>query len=116
MRITFQRVASDVVETGSGALDLDDLDVGSFGIARNAEVEPVRGRVFSGVFTYANAAFADLPQALITFGPGSFTTASVTTGGPVGFQSGVADLTTLTFPAGYISDNATIGFIDLSRR
>jgi PEP-CTERM motif len=104
MRITFQQVASDVVETGSGALDLDDLDVGTFGIARNAEVDTVRGRVFSGAFTDANAAFADLPQALITFGPGSFTAASVTTGGPVGFQSGVADLTTLIFPAGYISD------------
>ena len=102
--ITFQQVGSDVVETGSGALDLADLGVGTFGIARDAEVDPVRGRVFSGVFTDTNTSFADLPETLITFGPGSFTTASATTGGPVGFQSGAADITTLIFPAGYISD------------
>jgi hypothetical protein len=41
--ITFQQVGSDVVETGSGSLDLTDLDVGAFGIARDAAVYPELG-------------------------------------------------------------------------
>jgi hypothetical protein len=102
--ITFQQVGSDVVETGSGSLDLTDLDVGAFGIARDAAVYPELGRVFSGAFTDTNTSFADLPDSFVTFGPGSFTLASTTSGGPVGFESGAGDITTLIFPAGYASD------------
>jgi PEP-CTERM motif len=101
--ITFQQVGPNVVETGSGFFDLTDLSVGAFGITRDAEVDPARGRVFSGVFTDANTSFADPPDSFVTFGPGSPTLASATTGGPVGFQSGVADITTLIFPADYTS-------------
>ena len=102
--ITFQQVGSDVVETGSGSLDLTDLDVGTFGIARDASVDPMRGRIFSGIFTDTNTSFAIFgPASIMGFGPGSETKASSTSGGPVGFASGVADLTTLIFPAGYIS-------------
>jgi hypothetical protein len=93
-----------VVETGGGSFDLTDLDVGTFGVGRDAEVYPKLGRVFSGVFTDTNTSFSEsLPESFITFGPGSFTTASVTTGGPVGFESGAGDLTALIFPAGYVS-------------
>jgi hypothetical protein len=103
--ITFQQVGPDVVETGSGFFDLTDLGVEDFGIARNAEIDPVRGRVFSGVFTDTNTSVSNnLPNSFITFGPGAFTNADATTGGPVGFESGVADITHLIFPAGYISD------------
>jgi PEP-CTERM motif len=102
--IAFQQVGSNVVETGSGFFDLTDLDVGSFGIDRDASVTPDLGRVFSGVFTDTNTSFATPPDSSITFGPGSVANASATTGGPVGFESGAGDITTLIFPAGYISD------------
>ncbi len=48
--ITFQQVGSDVVETGSGSLDLADLRVGEFGIGREASVDPLQGRVLFGRF------------------------------------------------------------------
>ena len=103
--ITFQQVGSNVVETGSGSLDLTGLSVGDFGIARDASVAPAKGRVFSGVFTDTNTWFGEfVPASVVGFGPGATTSASMTSGGPVGFASGVADLTYLIFPAGYISN------------
>src|SRR5262249_1714523 len=105
--ITFQQVGSDVVESGVGSLDLTDLSVGEFGIGRDASVDPAQGRVFSGVFTDANTSFANIfPDSFVTFGPGLTKNADATSGGPVGFESGVADLTTLVFPAGYISGSS----------
>src|SRR5277367_6454130 len=89
--ITFQEVGADVVETGSGFFDLTDLDVGSFGIARDASVDAAQGRVFSGVFTDSNTSDAEnFTDSQIVFGPPPirFVNASVTTGGPVGFESG----------------------------
>jgi hypothetical protein len=123
--ITFQQVGSDVVETGSGALDLTDLSVLEFGVGRDASVDPLQGRVFSGVFTDTNTSAADIfPEVFLTFGPGLTKHANVTSGGPVGFESGVADLTTLFFPTGYISGaslsdsstylGATIGSLGLA--
>jgi hypothetical protein len=101
---TFEQVGPNVIETGAGSLDLTDLEVGVFGIGRDAEVVPALGRVYSGVFTDTNTWFSEsLPESYITFGPGLFNTASMTTGGPVGFESGAGDLTTLIFPAGYVS-------------
>jgi hypothetical protein len=103
--ITFQKVGSDVVETGSGSLDLADLSVGNFGIARDASVDPLQGRVFSGVFTDTNTWFGEFePESIVGFGSKFTTKASSTSGGPVGFVSGVADLTALIFPAGYVSN------------
>ena len=102
--VTFQEVGSDVVEAGSGSLDLTDLDVGSFGIPRDASVTPLLGRFFSGVFTDANTSFANVFSIpALAFGSGPFTAASTTAGGPVGLTSGLGDLPTLIFPADYIS-------------
>lgn len=103
--ITFEQVGSDVVETGSGSLDLTGLSVGDFGIARDASVAPAKGRVYSGDFTDTNTWFGEfIPASIVGFGPGATTSASATSGGPVGLVSGVADLTYLIFPAGYISN------------
>ena len=55
--ITFQQVGSDVIETGGGSLDLADLSVGAFGTPRDASVDPLQGRVFSGVFNGADTWF-----------------------------------------------------------
>ena len=102
--ITFQQVGSDVVETGGGSLDLTDLDVGAFGIPRDASVDPLQGRVFSGVFNGANTSVGGFePELIVGFGTKFTTNASSTSGGPIGFASGVADLTYLIFPAGYVS-------------
>jgi hypothetical protein len=102
--MTFEQEGANVVEIGSGSLDLTDLEVGAFGIGRDASVDPLKGRVFSGVFTDTNTSFATFnPASIVGFGPGSPTEASSTSGGPIGFASGVADLTTLIFPADYVS-------------
>jgi hypothetical protein len=103
--VTLQEVGSDVVETGSGSLDLTDLSVGTFGIARDASVTPILGRFFSGVFTDTNTSFADVFSFLpLAFGPGQVTVASTTTGGPLGLVSGPGDLPALIFPRDYISE------------
>jgi hypothetical protein len=102
--VTFDQVGSDVVETGSGSLDLTALSVESFDILRDASVTPSLGRFFSGAFTGANTAFADLDSVSpLAFGPGALTAASTTTGGPVGLVSGLGDLAALIFPIDYIS-------------
>jgi PEP-CTERM motif len=100
---TFEQVGANVIETGAGSLDLTDLDTGTTNLSFDAEVYPKFGRVYSGVFTATTGASETLPESLITFGPGSFTKPSMTSGDPVGFESGAADLTTLLFPVGYIS-------------
>jgi hypothetical protein len=102
--MTFEQDGANVIETGAGSLDLTDLHVQTSSIVQDASVDPEFGRVFSGVFTNANSSFALLPESSIGFGSGSSTNASSTTGGPVGFTSGVADLTRLFFPVDYISD------------
>ncbi len=102
--ITFQQVGSDVIETGGGSLDLADLSVGAFGTPRDASVDPLQGRVFSGVFNGADTWFGEFePESIVGFGTKLTTNASSTSGGPIGFASGVADLTYLIFPAGYVS-------------
>jgi hypothetical protein len=102
--VTFDEVGSDVVETGSGSLDLTALSVGTFGIGRDASVTPNLGRFFSGVFTGTDTSFANIFSfSPLAFGAGSFTAASTTTGGPVGLVSGLGDLPTLFFPIDYIS-------------
>jgi PEP-CTERM motif len=105
--VTLQEVGSDVIETGSGSLDLRDLNVGIFGIDRDASVTPILGRFFSGVFTDANTSFAVVSPILpLAFGPGQVTMASSTSGGPVGLVSGLGDNPTLIFPIDYISGTA----------
>jgi PEP-CTERM motif len=105
--VTFDVVGSDVVETGSGSLDLTDLSVGAFDISRDASVTPNLGRFFSGVFTDTNSSFADLDSVSpLAFGSGAFVPASTTTGGPIGLVSGLGDLPALLFPLDYISGTA----------
>jgi hypothetical protein len=104
--VTFDEVGSDVVETGSGSLDLTDLSVGTFDISRDASVTPNLGRFFSGVFSDTNSSFADLDISPTAFGSGTFAAASTTTGGPVGLVSGLGDLPALLFPLDYISGTA----------
>jgi PEP-CTERM motif len=113
--VTFEEVGSNVVETGSGTINL----AGLFPIAtvdESASVTPDSGRFLSGDIDDATMYGMLMPPHLpIQFGPGSFTRADITHGGPVGVLTGLGgDTPSIIVPSSYVSgtelsDSSTYG-------
>jgi hypothetical protein len=101
---------SDVVATGSGAIDLTGLTVFRKGVAARTHVNPIDGQIFTG--GPASSGIFDIYQSISgpgDFGSGGPTNASSGSGDFVGIVSGSGFL---NVPAGYasgaaLSDTAT---------
>jgi PEP-CTERM motif len=94
---------SNVVATGSGAIDLTGLTVFMKGVAAPTHVDPIDGVIFTG--GPARAGIFDIYRNFSgpgDFGSGSSTFASSGSGDFVGIVSGSG---LLNVPAGYLSDS-----------
>jgi hypothetical protein len=101
--LTLQQVGSDVVATGSGALNVSGLSLSNAGFISSARMNPSSDLIaLNGGFDRELFSIAGPPQ---TFGTGGFTFASSSSGSTVGLLNG----STIIVPQGYVNDTSLSG-------
>jgi len=104
--VTLQQVGSNVVATGSGALDLTGLTLFSSGAGAAPELHPsVIGSIQTGPTPFAVISDYTGVSGPTSFGTGSITFANSGTGSLVGIQVGFG-VGLLVVPQGYVSGTA----------
>jgi hypothetical protein len=107
--VTFQEVGGNVVEVGSGTLDTTDLTDDGSPFSEVAAVSPTGGQVFSGSTSSTPVEFFTGVSGPVSFGTGSETLASSSSGDFVGLEgNGEGFLfTPVGFTSGALSETST---------
>ena len=103
--VTLKQVGSDLVATGSGAIDLTGLSFMNTGSGGLAAIGPNLAQIITGPTSGSADIYFGMISGPTSFGSGGFTFASSGSGDVVGkAEGGVNDL--LILPTGYVSGSA----------
>jgi hypothetical protein len=104
--VTLERVGSDVVATGSGAIDLTGLTFVNTSMASLAFIFPSLAQIITGPTSGTADVYSGIISGPTSFGSGGFTFASSGSGDAVGKVEGFGAEDFLILPQAYVSGNA----------
>jgi hypothetical protein len=101
--VTLEQVGANVVATGSGAIDLTGLPLGSSGGTADAQIDPSTALIITGSAA-ADLYVADFISSGGTFGSGSQESATSSSGDVAGLNGSKQSSGQIFVPQGYVSD------------